>query len=157
MATKRVIICGLGALGLTYANKLKNVCELKILANIERIERYKKTPPKLNHEEILLDYISPEESFDADLIIISTKARGLDSAIEYIKNFVGQNTKIISLINGISSEDRIAEVYGHDKVIRAYFIGHSAMKSGNSYLQDGIGKIVIEPCKILEKFFENFS
>ena len=40
MEIKNVIICGLGALGLTYANKLKNVCNLKILANFERIENY---------------------------------------------------------------------------------------------------------------------
>ena len=37
---KKVMICGLGALGLTYANKLKDICDLKILANVERINRY---------------------------------------------------------------------------------------------------------------------
>ena len=45
MEIKNVIICGLGALGLTYANKLKNICNLKILANKERIENYKKKIP----------------------------------------------------------------------------------------------------------------
>ena len=74
MKINNVIICGLGALGLTYANKLKNVCNLKILANPERIENYRKKIPSLNGENILLDYITPDERWKTDLIIITTKS-----------------------------------------------------------------------------------
>ena len=150
----RVIICGLGAVGLTYANKLKDVCELKILVDEVRFERFKKNPPVLNGQKIDLDYILPSDFWDADLIIIATKASGLDSAISYIKNFVGENTLIISLLNGISSEEKIAKVYGNDKVIPAYFIGHSAVRDGNSVTQDGVGKIVFGKNERLEKFFK---
>lgn len=150
----RVIICGLGAVGLTYANKLKDVCELKILVDEARLERFQKNPPILNGEEIKLDYILPVESWVADLIIIATKASGLASAISYIKNFVGENTTIISLLNGISSEEKIASVYGDDKVIPAYFIGHSAVRDGNSVTQDGVGRIVFGKNERLEKFFK---
>ncbi len=159
MKIKNVIICGLGALGLTYANKLKNICNLKILANPERIENYKKKIPSLNGENILLDYITPAERWETNLIIISTKSTGLDSALDYIKNFVSENTIIISLINGISSEAKISKTYPQAKVLRSYFIGHSAIginDNGNTkYYQDGIGKIVIEPNDILETFFKN--
>lgn len=150
----RVIICGLGAVGLTYANKLKDVCELKILVDEARFERFQKNPPVLNGQEIKLDYILPTDFWDADLIIIATKASGLDSAISYIKNFVGENTVIISLLNGVSSEEKIAKVYGNDKVIPAYFIGHSAVRDGNSVTQDGVGKIVFGKNERLEKFFK---
>lgn len=153
MEIKNVIICGLGALGLTYASKLKDVCDLKILANPERIEKYKKNPPKLNGNIINLDYILPSAHWSADLIIISTKATGLDFAIEYIKNFVNEDTIIISLINGISSEEKISNTYKQAQVLKSYFIGHSAMRDGNSVLQDGIGKIVLEPNEKLEQFF----
>ena len=78
----------------------------------------------------------------------------LDSAISNIKNFVGENTIIISLLNGISSEEKIAAVYGKDKVIPAYFIGHSAVRDGNSVTQDGVGKIVFGANGRLEKFFK---
>ena len=111
---EKVIICGLGAVGLTYACKLKNFCELKILADKTRIKKYQQNKPKLNGEEIELSYISPDDSFTADLIIIATKDSGLDDAIEYIKNFVGENTIIFSLLNGVSSEEKIAKVYGKD-------------------------------------------
>ena len=155
MDIKNVIICGLGALGLTYANKLKDVCNLKILADSNRIKKYKNIPPKLNGISLDLDYLLPTEEWDADLVIITTKAFGLDSAIEYLKNFVKENTIIISLINGISSEEKIASVYGEKKVIKSYFIGHSAMRNGNSATQDGVGKIVLEPNQDLENFLSN--
>ena len=154
MEINKVIICGLGALGLTYANKLKNLCDLKILADHERVEKYKKKIPNLNGENIELDYITPSQRFDADLIIISTKSLGLDSAIEYIKNFVTEKTIIISLINGISSEEKIKKTYTEAKVLRSYFIGHSAIRIENKTTQDGIGKIVFESNQKLEKFFK---
>lgn len=162
MEIKNVIICGLGALGLTYANKLKDICNLKILADSKRIENYKKNPPIFNDKPIKFDYITPKDSFYADLIIITTKSTGLDSAIEYLRNFITTNTIIISLINGISSEEKISQAYPTTKVLRSYFIGHSAIGENFSnnqkkYYQDGIGKIVLEPNNDLEKFFKNNS
>lgn len=155
---KKVIICGLGAVGLTYACKLKNFCELKILADETRIKKYQQNKPKLNGEEIDFAYVMPTESFTADLIIIATKDSGLDDAIEYIKNFVGENTIILSLLNGVSSEEKIAKVYGKDKILYSYFIGHSAVRVGNSVTQDGVGKIVFggdeKNTKRLEDFFK---
>lgn len=161
MGIEKVLLCGLGAVGLTYANKLKDVCELKILADAARVERYTKTPPELNYKKICLDYITPDKSWNPDLIIITTKYQGLDSAIEYIKNFVSEKTIIISLINGISSEDRIAERYGKDKVLHSYFIGHSAVRDANLVFQDGVGKIVFgspykENSEKVEKLAEFF-
>ncbi len=158
MQINKIIICGLGALGLTYANKLKDICDLKILANSERIEKYKKKIPTLNSKKIVLDYITPSESFEADLIIIATKSLGLDSAIEYIKNFVSEKTIIISLINGISSEEKISAVFPQAKILRSYFIGHSAIgineNGEKKYFQDGVGKIVFEQNLELETFFK---
>lgn len=142
MVTGKVLLCGLGAVGLTYANKLKNVCDLKILADSQRIAKYKSTPPILNDKIVSLNYITPNETWNPDLIIISTKASGLDSAIDYIKNYINEETIIISLLNGITSETRIAEKYGWDKVIHSYFIGHSAVRYENKVTQDGVGKIV---------------
>ena len=128
MDIKKVVICGLGAVGLTYANKLKDVCELFVLADGKRILKYKENPPLLNGKEIKLNYITPQTSQKADLIIIATKFGGLDSALDYMQNCVGENTIIISLINGISSENIIAKRYGKDKVLHSYFIEINILK-----------------------------
>lgn len=153
MSINNVIICGLGAVGLTYAAKLKDKCCLKILIDSKRLERYRREKPSLNGVSLEFDYILPDDCFEADLIIISTKAQGLDSAIENIKNFVGEKTIILSLLNGISSEERIAAAYPSVAVLKSYFIGHSAVRTGNSVTQDGIGKIVAENNSEIIDFF----
>ena len=158
MEIKNVIICGLGALGLTYANKLKDICDLYILADEKRVQKYKNNPPTLNNKRIKLHYITPDDFVEADLIIISTKSTGLNDAIKYIKNFVNKNTIIISLINGISSEEKISLAYPNTKILYSFFIGHSAMgrtiNGERKFYQDGVGKIVFEPCDDLEHFFK---
>lgn len=162
MNIENVLIYGLGAIGLTYAKKLNSICNLFILADEFRINKYKKNPPKFNNETINLNYILPDEKKDIDLIIISTKYNGLDSAINDIKNFVNKKTIIISLINGINSEEKIIEAYGENSVLHSYFVGHSAIRNNNSATQDGIGKIYFgspftqnsEKITILKTFFE---
>ena len=142
---RNVLICGLGATGCIFANKIKKSDDinLKILADKSRFERYTKTPMELNGEVIEFDYILPENNdFKADLILITTKSDGLLSAVENIKNFVKDDTIIMSLLNGITSEKIIAEEYGFDKVITSYWIGHSAMREGNKVVHDGVAKIV---------------
>lgn len=156
---KNVIICGLGAVGMTYASKLggksRGKCNLKILVNEERLERYSKNKPVLNGVEQDFYYILPDDNFDADLIIIATKASGLDSAVKMIKNFVSSKTIILSLLNGISSEEVIRSAYPEAKVLKSYFIGHSAVRVGNSVKQDGVGEIVMERDDGLIKFFND--
>lgn len=142
---RNVLVCGLGATGCIFADKIKKSDDinLKILVDKSRFERYSKTPMELNREVVEFDYILPDnEEFKADLILITTKSDGLLSAIKNIKNFVKENTIIMSLLNGVTSEKIIANKYGSDKVITSYWIGHSAMRDGNKVVHDGVAKIV---------------
>ena len=147
---KKVLICGLGAVGMTYAIKFRKKCELKVLVDKIRLDRYTKNKPVFNGVEQFFDYVLPSDSFKPDLILIATKAQGLDNAIENIKNFTGEETIIISLLNGISSEEKIKSAYPYATVLKSYFIGHSAVRNGNSVTQDGVGKIVFEKNETLE-------
>lgn len=142
---RNVLICGIGAIGSIYADKIqkhKN-SNLKILTDKYRFERYIRNPIILNGKELVLDYILPEETgYKADLIIIATKYDGLSESIRNIQNFVKDDTIILSLLNGVTSESLIAEKYGWDNVLLSYFIGHSAVRQGRCVTQDGIGRIV---------------
>jgi len=153
----KVVLIGLGAVGLTYAVKLRGKCELKILVDNTRLKKYSQNKPVFNGVEQEFEYILPEDKFDADLIIITTKSQGLESAINMIENFVSDKTRIISLINGISSEEKIKQTYPKAKVLKSYFIGHSAVRVGNSITQDGVGEIVIEKDEFIENFFTKAS
>lgn len=142
---KKVILCGLGAIGTIYADKLEkfDAKNFKVLVDEARIERYKTNPIKFNGRQLNFDYILPsQEGFKADLIILATKFAGLKDAIKNIKNFVKEDTVILSLLNGVTSEDIIADVYGKDKMLYSYFIGHSSVRCGNSVTHDDVNTLV---------------
>ena len=150
---KKVVLVGLGDVGLTYAVRLRDICDLSILVDKERLLKYKKNKFLFNDIEYEFNYILPEKKIHADLIIITTKFQHLSTVIKNIENFVTSNTRIISLINGISSEEVIAQAYPNAVVLKSYFIGHSAVREANSVHQDGVGEIVIEHDDFIEKFF----
>lgn len=142
---KNVIICGLGAIGTIYAARIADAgnINLKILLDEERIEKYKTNPTVFNNKEYSFDYITGDYcGFNADLIIIATKNSGLMQAVDSVKNFVNENTVFLSLLNGISSEDVIASVYGFEKVLYSYYIGHTSTRQGRSIVHDGVYKTV---------------
>ncbi len=142
---ENILICGIGAVGSIYAEKIQKYSpdNLKILVDEQRLERYTKNPPVFNGKELRLNYILPDDKdFKADIIIIATKFDGLSDAVRNIKNFVKENTIILSLLNGVTSEEIIAREYGWDKLLLSYFIGHSAMRDGRFITHDGVGKIV---------------
>ena len=142
---ENILICGIGAVGSIYAEKIQKYSpdNLKILVDEQRLQRYTKNPPVFNGKELRLNYILPDDKdFKADIIIIATKFDGLSDAVRNIKNFVKENTVILSLLNGVTSEEIIAREYGWDKLLLSYFIGHSAMRDGRFITHDGVGKIV---------------
>ena len=142
---KKVLVCGIGAVGSIYANKINeydNEC-LRVLVDEARLEKYKKNPKIFNSKPLIFNYILPsEKTFKADLIIIATKFDGLKDTIKNIKNFVKDDTIILSLLNGVTSEDMLAQKYGWKHILLSYFIGHSAMRDGNIITHDGIGDVV---------------
>lgn len=137
---KNVLLCGLGGVGCVCACAIEEnkSADLRILVDKKRLETYLKTPTTFNKKPYFFKYILPsDKNFKADLIIIATKNNGLDEAIQNIKNFVKNDTIIISLLNGIHSEDKIAAVYGADKVLISFYIGNSCIRQGRDITLEG--------------------
>lgn len=141
---KKILIVGLGAIGSIYAVKFEDAgFYVKVLVDDSRFNRYQQDGVIFNSKRYDFDYILPQSKKDSfDLIIIATKAYDLDNAIEMVGNFVGENTIILSLLNGISSEENIAKKFGWDKLLYSYYIGHASIKLGNNVAYDGVGKVV---------------
>lgn len=142
---KNVLVCGIGAVGSIYANKINEYNSecLRVLVDEARLEKYKKNPKIFNGKPLIFNYILPsDKTFKADLIIIATKFDGLKDTIKNIENFVKDDTIILSLLNGVTSEDLLAQKYGWKHILLSYFIGHSAMREGNKITHDGIGDVV---------------
>ena len=164
---KKVLICGLGAIGSIYANAINIYApdSLKILTDAKRRERYLKAPKIFNGKELNLNYILPEQTdFKADLVIIATKYSGLADVIKNIENFVSEDTIIISLVNGVTSESEIARKYGWKNILHSYYIGGSCVRIGNNITYPGNGTIVfgvkdanltdIENLDIVKNYFD---
>lgn len=126
-----VLIAGAGAVGLTVASTIFewNDKSVYILAKGSRLENYRTNGLFVNDKKIpflLADAGNQEPDFKPDLIIIACKFHHLEEIISDIKNYVGDNTLILSLLNGISSEEIIAERYGAERIPYAMILGTDA-------------------------------
>lgn len=127
-------IVGMGALGLLYASQIteglgKDACFFAM--DTERFEKYKNADFYINEKKCDFVIKDCNQCGPVDLVMVCVKGTTLDSAIKNMKNLVGPDTIIISVLNGISSEKTIAEVYGMDHLIYSVAQGMDAMKFGN--------------------------
>lgn len=142
---KNVLICGIGAIGSIYANKIQNFNSenLRVLVDAERLKKYQKSPIIFNGKPLNFKYVLPNETgFKADLVIVATKYDDLNDVIKNLENFVYDDTIILSLLNGVTSEKIISVKYGREKLLYSYFIGHSAIRTGRNVVHDDVNTIV---------------
>jgi 2-dehydropantoate 2-reductase len=131
---KRISIIGLGSIGSTYASKLHDMDStcLSIITDADRYDRYTAKNFVVNDKSYRFNYIKSEEQVEpADLVIVSVKFHHLQQAIIDIRNHVGPNTIILSLMNGISSERLIGEVYGMEKLLYGMVLAIDAERQNN--------------------------
>ena len=131
---KNISIVGLGAIGGVYSSKLYDMDpeSIKVIAGGMRAKRYKENGFIINGKRYDFTYIAPEESCQpADLIIVSVKANQLAQAIKDMRNHVGDSTIILSLMNGISSEEIIGKEFGMDKILYGMCVSIDANRNNN--------------------------
>ena len=137
-------IIGAGALGASYGGLLydMDMRSVSFVAGGSRFERLRKEGLIVNGKRYFIPVIPPEDlSAPSDLIIVAVKYDHLDDAIRDMINRVGAETAIISVMNGIESEERIGAVYGMEKVLYAVSVGIDALREGNRVDYSNQGKI----------------
>lgn len=138
---KTVLICGMGAIGSVYANAISNYNNdvLSVLVDEARLKKYKNNPPAFNGKTTDFNYVTPDNtSLKADLILIATKNNTMCNVLKNIENFVKQDTIIMSLLNGLQSEDMLSKKFGEDKILYSYYIGHTSTRNGREVTHDGV-------------------
>src|SRR5690554_5017417 len=99
MNIQKVYISGLGAIGSIYASKLyeSDPGLVTVIADRERIERYRKNGFTVNGKVYPFRYVQPvKKEGPADLILVAVKQHHLSQSIKDIRNFVGEKTIILS-------------------------------------------------------------
>ena len=137
---KTVGLIGLGAVGALYAERmLSSGADIRVIVDEARRERYAREGIYVNDVRVDFPYVTPAQAQPVDLLLIVTKEGGLLSAIETAEGFVGPNTLIISLLNGVTSEGIIAERFGEKNVLYSVAQGMDAVKEGGrlSYVHPG--------------------
>lgn len=135
-------IIGMGALGLLYADRIVKARGQEgtvFILDDERMEKYKGRKFTINGEEKEFAMVAASAMKPVDLVIVAVKYNGLQSAIETMKSCVGKETIILSVMNGIDSEEMIAETYGKEHLIYTVAQGMDAMKFGDAlnYTKEG--------------------
>lgn len=140
---KTVAIIGLGALGIMYGKHLTEQFgkeSVRILADKKRIKKYQKEGIYCNGQKCEFQYVNDEDICEpVDLLIFAVKYNGLKEAIKFARNQVGKDTIIISLLNGITSEEMIGKVYGFDKLLYCVAQGMDASKFDNELTYVNLG------------------
>ena len=141
---KTVGLIGLGALGVMYAERLTDAgADLIVIADAPRVVRYQRDGVFSNGRKLSLRLRTPMEAEPVDLLIIATKYGGLHEAMETASGFVGPDTLMFSVINGVISEEAMAERFGRENVLYAVAQGTDATKVGNALTYEKPGVIVI--------------
>ncbi len=142
-----ISIIGMGALGLLYADQLTaglgEEVNVTFVMDEERAARHRNDIYTINGEKKDFRIISAAEATPADLVIVAVKYNALAAALDTMAGCVGENTLIISVLNGVTSEKIIAERYGMDRMIYCVAQGMDAMRDGTDLKYTQCGRLHI--------------
>ena len=145
MGTKKAAVLGAGAMGGFYAGRFHDAAGWKctLIARGERYDRLKSEGLMINGKPYAIPVTHPDATTEpADLIIVALKHHHLAGAVDDLHNLVGDQTTIISVMNGLDSEAIIGSVYGMDKLLYAIAIGIDAVRQGNRITFSNPGKVI---------------
>ena len=125
----KIRIVGAGAVGTVVAWKLCRNADLAFIVDTERKERYR-DGLVVNGERIMFRTLTPDEADTADLLIFAVKNFQLSDAADEAEPFVGENTVILPLLNGIEAEEELSARFGSEKVLYGFITDLSSVHEG---------------------------
>lgn len=151
-----ITIIGMGALGILFGDILTASLgrdAVTFLADEQRIQKYRQDGVFCNGRAC--DFQMSNQASCADLLIFAIKGNGLYDAMESAKSAVGENTIILSLLNGISSEEILAQYFPKGHIVHCIAQGMDAVKLGNKLTYSHKGELRIgTPDPALSPFVE---
>ena len=119
MQIKTVALLGAGAVGAYFIWGLSEKMgeDFCVVAKGARKERLEKEGLIINGKQYKLNVREPQEVKNVDLLLVSSKQDGLEEALDDIKCMVGENTIVLSLLNGVKSEEIIGNVIGMEHIL----------------------------------------
>ena len=124
MKIQSVAILGAGAVGCYVlwglADKAAaNALQLGVVAEGSRAERLRQNGCTINGQVHHPQVWTPQQAHGVDLLIVALKYGALPGALDSIRTIVSEHTVVMSLMNGVDSEELIAAQVGAAHVLPA--------------------------------------
>jgi 2-dehydropantoate 2-reductase len=149
-AIRKISIVGAGAMGAAYAAMFTDAAGFSVsfVARGERYERLKNKTLTVNDRLYNVPVVHPNKvSEPADLILVALKHHHLAGAVGDIAALAGKHTAILSVMNGLESEEAIGAACGMDKLVYAIAVGIDAVHENGRFTFANPGKIIFGALK----------
>ena len=119
MQIKSVAVLGAGAVGsyVIWGLSSRKDIRLAVIAEGPRAERLKQQGITINGTTYRPQVWTPQEANGVDLLVVALKYGALPGALDSIAAAVGPDTTVMSLMNGVDSEEIIAAKIGAEHVL----------------------------------------
>jgi len=148
-----VCVVGAGAIGSVYGSMIHTAHPgaVSFLADSQRAGRLSDGGVVVNGTTYHVPAVTPQELESApDLIILAVKYHHLPEAVELIEAARGEHTTVLSILNGIDSEEILAGQIGWEPVLYGMALGIDAVRLGNSVTCSTSGRIYLGRAANLE-------
>ncbi len=124
-------VLGAGAVGSYLIQGLSEKLgeNLWVIAEGDRKKRLETQGLLINEKNYQLYVRTPEEAHGVDVLFVCLKYGSLVQALDAVETIVGQNTMVLSLMNGVDSEEILAERIGMEHIVHA-LIKIASQRSG---------------------------
>jgi 2-dehydropantoate 2-reductase len=139
-----IAVIGAGAIGAVYGSMLHEASPgtVRFLADAERAERLAADGVVVNGTRHMVPAATPEGLGRApDLIIVAVKYHHLPRALDLIEACRSEETIVLSILNGIDSEEIIASRIGWDHVLYGMALAIDGVRVGNEITVSSSGTI----------------
>lgn len=117
--------------------------EVSFLADESRAGRLKTEGVIVNDTPLSLPVNPYSPGTPVDLLLVALKHHHLSAGIELSRPYVGPETTIVSVMNGIESEDSLGAAFGKDKILHCVALGMDAVRENNSVHYTRMGRLRI--------------
>ncbi len=142
---KRVGIFGMGALGMLYGSAMSSYLgkeNVVYLMDEKRYEKHASDVYSINGEVQDLQMGNAEAVTEPfDLVMVAVKYTALHGLLDQMEKAVGKDTIIVSVMNGITSEEILATRFDREQIVDTVALGMDAMRDGTTLTYTKAGRL----------------
>lgn len=147
----KIVIAGSGAMGATYGSMLAKNGNDVVFLDLwqENVDALNKNGCKLNNlgtdEIIPIKAYKPSEYTEIpDLVIVFTKSMQLSNMLEEVKHLLGENTRVLCLLNGLGHTNTLKKFVDPKNILMGVTVLTASMNGAGSFKVTNYGKTEIQ-------------